>query len=140
MVQRRQAVQAQLGRALLSLLQLQQLELSHAPSGPVTDALAKVTALTQLTLVSGDDGHHTWSLPSVQELYCDMTWQQLNRLHAPQLRVLGGTVLFSARLPFYLHLLIGEAQKPGPEVRLAAARGVQQRRAAMADLECSGGH
>jgi len=130
MVQRRQAVQAQLGSALLSLQQLQQLELGHAPFGPVTDALAKLTALTQLALFSGgpddDDGHHTWSLPSVQELYCNMTWQRLASLHAPQLRMLGGELLFSARLPFYLHRLIGEAQqqpKPGPEVRLAAARG-----------------
>jgi hypothetical protein len=66
MVQRRQAVQAQLGSALLSLQQLQQLELCHAPSGPVTDALAKLTALTQLSLFSGGsdgddaDEHHTW--------------------------------------------------------------------------------
>ncbi len=39
MVQQRLAVQSQLGRALLSLAHLQQLELGDVSSGPVTDAL-----------------------------------------------------------------------------------------------------
>jgi hypothetical protein len=122
MVQRRLEVQSQLGSALLSLPQLQQLELAHIPSGPVTDALAKLTALTKLVCWVKQVGeNHTWSLPSVQVLICDLTWQQLAGLRAPQLRRLAG-----ASPSYHLHQTCSQTQQlppPGPEARLAAARG-----------------
>ncbi len=123
MVQQRLAVQAQLGSALLHLPQLQQLQLCMAPFGPVTHALAQLTSLTRLVCWQRLHGSSA-GLPSVQELYCDMSWKELASLHAPQLRWLAGGVLNFGRASQSFTLLCYEDEQQLERWELlAAARG-----------------
>jgi hypothetical protein len=127
--QQRQIAQSELATSLDHLPQLQHLSLMSPPVGPVTDALARLPGLTSLKcwaalpIAPVGQGHPTWRLPFVIDLCLSMTWQQLASLHAPQLRRLRGS---QPRGQLWLNSLFAERRKqpkPGPEVRLAAAKG-----------------
>jgi hypothetical protein len=88
------AGQAELGRALSALSNLQRLYIIHAPPGPVTDALSQLTALTQLVFerqgLVPDPGPLV--LPSCVRLSFlhGMPMRHLTGIDAPQLQQLDG--------------------------------------------------
>jgi hypothetical protein len=91
------AGQAELGRALSALSNLQSLCISHAPPGPVTEALSQLTGLTRLTLCQQglvtDPGPLV--LPSCVRLSFlhRIPMQHLAVIDAPQLQHLGAVCL-----------------------------------------------
>jgi hypothetical protein len=85
--------QSELGSALAALSNLQSLLISHAPPGPVTQALSQLTGLTELTLTRQDlvPNPGPLILPSCVRLsFCpqwnDIAIQHLRSTDAPQLR------------------------------------------------------
>jgi hypothetical protein len=91
------AEQSELGGALAALTNLQSLHLSHAPPGPVTQALSQLTGLTELCLARQDlvVDPGPLILPSCLQLNlsCGISTQQLACIEAPQLCHLGGMQL-----------------------------------------------
>jgi hypothetical protein len=88
--------QSELGSTLAALRNLQSLSISHAPPGPVTQALSQLTGLTELTLSQQDLVHNPGPLilPSCINLtlYFDIAVQHLTSINAPQLQDLEVTL------------------------------------------------
>jgi hypothetical protein len=84
------AEQSELGRALAALSNLRSLDISHAPPGPVAQALSQLTGLTEVTLhnqgLVPDPGHLT--LPGCVQLsfILRIPLQHLACINAPQLQ------------------------------------------------------
>jgi hypothetical protein len=90
------AGQAELGRALSALSNLQCLYISHAPPGPITQALSQLTGLTELKLYLQSLVAHPGPLilPSCVKLSScnEFSVQHLASIQAPQLQHLDVTL------------------------------------------------
>jgi hypothetical protein len=95
------AGQAELGRALAGLKNLQFLCISHAPPGPVAQALSQLTSLRELWLEQQDLVRNPGPLvlPSCVKLsFCQgIPVQHLASIEAPQLRHLDGSLAVRPR-------------------------------------------
>jgi hypothetical protein len=89
--------QAELGSALAALSNLQNLLISHAPPGPVTQALSQLSSLTKLTLSQQDLVHDPGPLvlPSCVRLTINNSnsIRHLSSIQAPKLQHLAGVSL-----------------------------------------------